>query len=190
VERNLAEAVSDIEIQQAELRVAQPRGVRQHGLEYRFKLAGRARDDTEDLRGRGLLLQRLAQLVEQPGVLDGDDRLAREAGDQLDLLSAKRPHLLAVDDDGTHQFAVLEHWDGNHCPRTPNRGEQRPSKTRWHFKKTRLVEDICDVDCLLRSGKAAERSVGRRAIRSGQKFFCYSGCNAVRGNHAERVSLT
>src|SRR5215510_15763295 len=55
VERNLAEAVSDIEIQQAELRVAQPRGVRQHSLEYRFKLAGRARDDTEDLRGRGLL---------------------------------------------------------------------------------------------------------------------------------------
>ena len=40
----------------------------------------------QHLRGRGLLLQRFAQLVEQPGVLDGDDRLVGESGDQLDLL--------------------------------------------------------------------------------------------------------
>src|SRR5262245_44894254 len=42
VERNLAEAVSVIKIQQAELRVAQLRGIHQHALEYRFKLAWRA----------------------------------------------------------------------------------------------------------------------------------------------------
>src|SRR5262249_55372379 len=116
VERNLAEAVSDIEIQQAELRVAQPRGVRQHGLEYRFKLAGRARDDTEDLRGRGLLLQRLAQLVEQPRVLDCDDGLLGEARYQRDLLVGERAHLLTVEIDGSDQLISFEHWDRDHRP--------------------------------------------------------------------------
>src|SRR5262245_17737855 len=71
VERNLAEAVSVIEIQQAELRVAQPRGVRQHGLEYRFKLAGRARYYLQYLRRRGLPLQRLGKLSPRLGELTG-----------------------------------------------------------------------------------------------------------------------
>ena len=35
-------------------------------------------------------LQRFAQLVEQPRVLDGDDGLRGEVGEQLDLLVAKR----------------------------------------------------------------------------------------------------
>ena len=47
--------------------------------------------------GGGLLLQRFAQLVEQPGVLDGDDRLAGEVLHQLDLLVGERANLLAVD---------------------------------------------------------------------------------------------
>ena len=44
-----------------------------------------------------------AQLVEQPRVLDGDDRLRGEVLHQLDLLVGERPHLLAVDDDGADQ---------------------------------------------------------------------------------------
>ena len=66
--------------------------------------------------GRGLLLQRLgeivgalAQFVEQPRVLDGDDGLGGEVLHQLDLLVGERPHLLAVDDDGADQLVVLEH---------------------------------------------------------------------------------
>src|SRR5215831_10132893 len=108
VERNLAEAVSVIEIQQAELRVAQPRGVRQHSLEYRFKLAGRARDDTEDLRGRGLLLQRFPQLVEQARVLDGDDGLRGEILHQLDLFISERPDFAAIDTKDTDQLILFE----------------------------------------------------------------------------------
>ena len=57
----------------------------------------------QHLRGRGLLLQRfgqivgaLAQLVEQAGVLDGDNRLGGEVLDQLDLLVGERSNLLAV----------------------------------------------------------------------------------------------
>ena len=67
-------------------------------------------------RGRGLLLQRLAQivgalaqLVEQAGVLDGDDRLRGEILDQLDLLVGEWADLLAVNDDRADQLVLLEH---------------------------------------------------------------------------------
>ena len=85
------------QIQGAELGLADARRVRQHGLEHRLQLAGRARDDLQHLGGRGLLLQRLGQLararlhlVEQPHVLDRDHRLVGEGGDQLDLLVGER----------------------------------------------------------------------------------------------------
>ena len=89
----------------AELGLANARRIRQHRLEYRLQLAGRAGDDAQHLRGRGLLLQRLAQiigalpqLVKQPRVLDGDHRLLGEIVDQFDLLVGERPDFLAVDD--------------------------------------------------------------------------------------------
>ena len=49
----------------------------------------------------------LAQLVQQPRVLDGDDRLGREVLHQLDLLVGKWPHLLAVDIEAADQLIVL-----------------------------------------------------------------------------------
>ena len=74
--------------------------------------------------GRGLLLQRLgeivgalAQFVEQPRVLDGDHGLGGEVLHQLDLLVGERPDLLAVDDDGADQLVVLEHRHDEQRPR-------------------------------------------------------------------------
>ena len=76
--------------------------VLQHSLEHRLKLAGRTRDDLQHLGGGGLLLQRLgeiigalAQLVEQPGVLDRDHGLRGEGGDELDLLLGEGLNLLS-----------------------------------------------------------------------------------------------
>ena len=59
--------------------------------------------------GRGLLLSSqivgaLAQLVEQPRVLDRDHGLGGEVLHQLDLLVGERPHLLAVDGDRADQL--------------------------------------------------------------------------------------
>ena len=69
----------------------------------------------QHLAGRGLLLQRLgqivgalAQLVEQPRVLDGDHGLGGEVLSKFDLPWRKRAHLLAVDDQNAHQRTVLE----------------------------------------------------------------------------------
>ena len=88
------------------------------------QLARRAGDDLQHLAGRGLLLQRLgeivgalAQFVEQPRVLDGDDGLRGEVLHQLDLLVGERTHFLAVDDDGADQFLLLEHRDAKSVAR-------------------------------------------------------------------------
>ena len=64
--------------QMALVRVAQPRRRFDQRVEHRLQVESRAADDLEHVGGRGLLLQRLAQLVEQAGVLDGDDGLGGE----------------------------------------------------------------------------------------------------------------
>src|SRR5262245_16836507 len=48
------------------------------GVEHGLQIERRAADDLENIGGGGLLLQRFAQLVEQPCVLDGNDGLAGE----------------------------------------------------------------------------------------------------------------
>src|SRR5262245_44231334 len=67
-----------------------------NGFEDRLQIERRPTDDLEHIGGGGLLLERFAQLVEQPRVLDGDDGLGREVLDQFNLLFGERPHLLAV----------------------------------------------------------------------------------------------
>ena len=64
-------------------------------LQYRLQIESRAADDLEHVGGGGLLLQRFAQLVEQPRILDGDDGLGGEVLDQLNLLVGERLDLIA-----------------------------------------------------------------------------------------------
>src|SRR5262249_1462744 len=71
--------------------IAQPRGALDEGVQYLLQIECRAADDLEHIGGGGLLLQRFAQLVEQPRVLDGNDGLGGEVFDQLDLLVRERP---------------------------------------------------------------------------------------------------
>jgi hypothetical protein len=64
--------------------IAQPRRRLHQRVEYGLQIEGGAADDLEHVSGGGLLLERLAQiigalaqLVEQPRVLDGYHRLRR-----------------------------------------------------------------------------------------------------------------
>jgi hypothetical protein len=93
----------------APIGLAQPRRRLHERNKHRLQIEGRAADDLEHVGGGGLLLQRLSQLVKQAGILDSDDGLLGEIGDQLNLLVGKRSDLLPVDDDGTDHFVVLEH---------------------------------------------------------------------------------
>src|SRR5215469_16484317 len=105
--------ISIIKMRQGKIGLADTRGLLQHRVKNRRKLARRRTDDAQYFGCRRLLLQRLgqvvgalAQFVEQPRVLDGDDRLGGEVLDQRDLLVGKRPHFLAVDADGPDQLIL------------------------------------------------------------------------------------
>src|SRR5262249_30988475 len=106
--------------QNAKIGLADTNRIRQHGLEHGLKLAGGTADDPEDLRGRRLLLQRLAQLdgaiaqlVHQPGVLDRDDGLLGEARDQRNLLVGEWPDLVAIDGNQSDHLFLFEHRHSN-----------------------------------------------------------------------------
>jgi hypothetical protein len=58
----------------------------EHRCEDPLQFARRTADHFEHLGGGGLLLKRFAQLVEQTRVLDGNDGLRGEGGQQIDLL--------------------------------------------------------------------------------------------------------
>ena len=59
----------------------------------------------------GLLLGgRVTQFVEQPRVLDGDDGLGGEVGDQFDLLVGEGPNFLAGQSERTDRVRSLSAW--------------------------------------------------------------------------------
>jgi hypothetical protein len=89
--------------------------VDEHRIEYRRKVAGRGVDGLQHLGGRGLLLQRLgevvgtlgevgralAQLIQQSRIFNGDDGLAGKARDQRDLFLGEGTNFLAIQGERT-----------------------------------------------------------------------------------------
>ena len=92
--------------------------VTRDGLEDGTCVGRRSRDHAEDIRRSGLLLQRFAQLGEQPGVFHRDDGLGGEALDEADLLVGERADLLAVDGDHAEEGAFLAQRHVEDRPRT------------------------------------------------------------------------
>src|SRR5207247_6113966 len=89
----------------------------------------------EDIGGRCLLLQRLAeigralpQFVEQPRVLDSNDGLVRKAGKERDLPIVERTNLLAKDDDDANELVLREH---RHAKRGPNATKLDRIDSNW-----------------------------------------------------------
>jgi hypothetical protein len=76
--RGQTEPLAVIGAQLAEGTAAQAQRFRQHRIEHRGEVAGRAVDDLQYLGSRRLLLQGLARLGDQPRVLHRDHRLRRE----------------------------------------------------------------------------------------------------------------
>src|SRR5215468_2898104 len=97
------------------VRLAKPARTLGDGFQHRLNVCRGSSDHTEDLACHGLLLQRLAQLVEQASVLDGDNGLLGKVAEKLDVLLAEWPHLLAVNGDDTNQRILLVHRHCDHC---------------------------------------------------------------------------
>ena len=88
-----AERITLAEIHAAKLGSADAHRILQHGLEYRLQFAWRGTNDAQDFGRCCLLLQCLGKLLsagllrlEQPRVLDGDDRLVGEGLHESDLV--------------------------------------------------------------------------------------------------------
>src|SRR5262249_8323812 len=79
----------------------------QYRVEDRREVAARGVDDLQYLGGRGLLLQRLSSLGDEPRVFHCDHRLSREVLQQRDLLVRERPRLRATAGDITDQSGLL-----------------------------------------------------------------------------------
>src|SRR5262245_41193064 len=93
------------------MRLAQVHCLLENRVEDRLQVARRAADDLEDLRSRGLTLERLLRFVEQPHVLDRDRRLVGERLQQRNLLVAERPDLHSAQEDHAECSAFTQQWD-------------------------------------------------------------------------------
>ena len=91
---------------------AEPDSRIQESVEHGLQIEGRAANDLEHVGSRGLLLERLAQLIQEARVLDSDDGLSREVRDQFNVLFGERLRLLPIDDDIADHPALFQHWNG------------------------------------------------------------------------------
>src|ERR1700726_2985617 len=78
-------------------------------IEHGLQIESRAADNLEHVGGGGLLLQRFAQLIEQTGILDGDDGLIREGVDQGELLVGKGSNLSPPHRNHANENAFATH---------------------------------------------------------------------------------
>src|SRR5262249_37260022 len=127
----------------------------------RLQFTRRTADDLQHLGGCGLLLQRLAQLVEQAGVLDGDDGLVGEALEQLDLLVGERLNSLAIDGDRVEQRIFLAHRHGDGRASAAEVGES--DQPRIALEIWRHRSDVIDVDRLLGPANLSLAAFGMNA---------------------------
>src|SRR3954452_22220229 len=133
----------------------------QDRVEYRREVAGRGIDDPKHLGGRGLLLQSLARLGDEPRVLHRNDRLRREILQQRDLLLGKGPDLAAIGGNRAEQPVVLEQ---RHDQEGADADLHRDPKLRVFASLSREFREIRDLNKELAAQYARER-----VIRPGTK---------------------
>ena len=164
-------------------------------VEHGLQVEGRTADHLEYVGGGGLLLQRfgeivgaLAQLVEQPGILDGDDGLTGEARQQFDLLVGEGTNLLAIDGDRADQLVLLEHGHDDLRARTRQPGRRGRDRLRGLVDAvdhgSRLQDAVEGIAGLWQEAAARpdEIAIGRRRIEYGRRV---EGTVVVAVQHAE-----
>src|SRR5262249_17543783 len=156
--------------------------------ERRFQFTGRTADDAEDLGGRGLLLERFTQFVEQAHVLDGDDSLRGEILNQIYLLIVEGSDLLTIDGDDSNEFIVLEHRDIEKGPIAAelNGGDAQ----RIAFDVGLFRPDVGNLDYLLGLCNTTEARSGAGADhRLALPLLGISRWQVVKRDGAETIAL-
>ncbi len=103
-----------VEHEAAKRRLAELRRLLQHCVEHRGEVTRRGIDDPQHLGGRGLLLQGLARLGQEPRILHRDHRLVSEGADQLDFFLGVSFDALARQTDDPDRLAVAQQWHAEH----------------------------------------------------------------------------
>src|SRR5215831_6420771 len=85
-------------------------------VKHRLKVESRTTDDLEHVGGGSLLLQGLAQFIEQSRVLDGDNGLRGEVGKQLNLFIGELTHFSPIDSNCSEVLPLFQHWDDYQAP--------------------------------------------------------------------------
>ncbi len=98
------------------LGLAKLRGGLGQRIEHRLQIEGRVTDHLEHVGGGGLLREQFAQLVEQPRVLDGDDRLVGKGRHQLDLFRRKWLRHGFIDEDHPYDDTLAQERDAERSP--------------------------------------------------------------------------
>ncbi len=119
VERRAPHHVAIENVDRRRAGLAKPCGALRDRIEHRFHIARRARDNTQDLADRRLLLERLLGLVEQAHVLDRNHRLVGEGLEECELLVGERPHLHASRKDRADRNAFA-HQRHSQCRTMPD----------------------------------------------------------------------
>jgi hypothetical protein len=93
--------------------IAKPSSRFNERLQHSLQIKRRSTYDLEHVGSGGLLLQGFTKLIEETRVFDSNNGLCCEVFYQLDLPMRKRPHLLAVDNEGADQLIFLQHRNRN-----------------------------------------------------------------------------
>ena len=111
----------------AHIRLAKPGRRLDQRVKYRLQVEGRAADHLEHVGSGSLLLQRFAQivgapaqLIQQPRVLDGDDRLVGERRHQVDLFRGKWLRPVSPYKDHSDDLSLTQERDAQRSPITGN----------------------------------------------------------------------
>src|SRR5262249_36157950 len=164
IARDLPVAFTALPVDRGHIGLAQPRRRLDQSVEHSLQVECRAADDLEHVGGGGLPLQRLAQLVEQARVLDGDDGLMGKVGEQFDLLVGEGTHFLAIDDDNSNQLVVLEH---RHVDRRSNATKLDSfDRQRMAFGITLCRCEVSELNCLPGSNHFGQSTGGTRMERT------------------------
>ena len=159
----------------------------QHGLEHGLQLAWRTGNNAQHLRCGGLLLQRLAQFVEQPRVLDSDHRLGGEILHQRGLLVGEGAQFLSIDADGADQLVVLKQRHGEQGSNSAEIDRRNPHRIARCIAWIR-VSDF-DLDNPLCCDSAAETRIRARMNELVQPRFDIGRRRAVHGSGTEAIAF-
>src|SRR3974377_2383733 len=91
-------------------------------------MESRAADALEHIGSGGLLLQRFAQFVEKPRVLNGDHRLIGERGDQFDLLGGEWINRIARQEQYANRSSLAQERNAKYGAIAPAFLSLKPSE--------------------------------------------------------------